>query len=108
MRAGNGGVQGPPGPGAVAYTAADYIQPANDGSSSVQTTLAPGTFEWVIGGSIVFVAGGGYYSVDDIEPDGTVSLVWIAAGASGTANPGSTIAAGTKVAPSGPPGPAGP
>lgn len=104
------GGQGPPGPvgptgpagatgidgiDAFSFTTGDFTQPAVSGN----VTVSVANSMWMAPGQIVFMTGGGYYSVSSVPNSFSVQLMNL--GYPGNAAPGSTVANGTKVCPAG-------
>jgi microcystin-dependent protein len=89
--AGATGATGVPGPASTSITQAQYTQPAVDAN----VTVLVDQNSWCPAGSVVFVAGAGYYEVISV-PDST-HLVLENPGWQNAASPGSTIPSGALV-----------
>lgn len=89
------GVTGNPGQDASTTTTANFTQPAVSSTVSVSVVSTV----WMTTNAIVFINGGGYYSVNSITNTTTVVLTNL--GYTGNATPGATISSGSKVISSG-------
>lgn len=88
-------------------TAANFTQPAVSGTVSVSTTnLGQLNNQWMAVGQVVFITGGGYYTVSSITDLTTVVLTNL--GYTGNASPGATVTSGGLVTAGGLQGVAGP
>lgn len=97
----DGGAQGLPGPPSYTTVTTAFVQPNANATVPVQV----GTTSWMTAGMILYVAGGGYYTLTSITDGANVVLTNLAL--AGNASSGATIAAGAGISPSGVPGPAG-
>jgi microcystin-dependent protein len=95
------GPQGVPGPASTALTTAQFTQPAVNAAVTVPVTQTA----WCPAGSVVFIAGGGYYEVISV-PDST-DLVLNNPGWQGAATPGTVVPSGALVTAGGVQGAAG-
>ena len=88
-------------------TAANFTQPAVSGTVTVSTTnLGQLNNQWMAVGQVVFITGGGYYTVSSITDLTTVVLTNL--GYTGNASPGATVTSGGLVTAGGLQGVAGP
>jgi len=97
------GPQGAGGAGLNAFTilSASFVQPAT--SSTVAVVV--GTTAWMVVNQVIYVAGGGYYSVSSIGDLTHATLTNL--GYSGNATAGATVPSGGMVSPGGLIGPSG-
>jgi hypothetical protein len=100
--AGANGNDGSPGANAYDTVQAAFTVPAVNASVNITITNTG----WVTAGAEIFIgSGGGYYNVQSV-----ISLTVFSAkniGYTGNAAPGTTVAVGTQIVPTGVPGPAG-
>jgi microcystin-dependent protein len=88
---GQTGATGAAGPASTSITQAQYTQPA----VNANVTIAVDQTSWCPPGSVVFIAGGGYYEVESV-PDST-HMVLLNPGWENAAPPGSTVPSGSLV-----------
>jgi microcystin-dependent protein len=89
--AGATGATGAPGPASTSITQAQFTQPA----VNANVTILVDQNSWCPAGSVVFIAGGGYYEVESV-PDST-HLVLQNPGWTNAATPGSIVPSGSLV-----------
>lgn len=97
---GTNGTNGATGSSAYSITTAAFVMPAPTASVSISVDSSA----WMAPGQTVYVQNAGYFSVASV---GAGTFSGTNTGATGNVTPGTVVALGQRVAPSGPPGTAG-
>ena len=96
---GTNGANGTDGYNAFTTTAANFTQPSVSGTVSVQVVQTA----WMATGQYLFIATGGFYTVNTITD--STHVVLLNTGYSGNASPTTVISSGSKISPAGIEGP---